>query len=107
MGRRRKRCKCHHKDKKKGTILFCDVLLGLFVLLCGGLLLVYVVLPYFGTTLDLSIISKVDYRGLWVAMVGVGLNIFWAVYYGCQKSFGGVGLSVATAVMVGHSYGII
>jgi hypothetical protein len=36
----------------------------------------------------------------------VVLNVLWAVYYGCQKSVAGVGLSVVTAAMVAHSYGI-
>jgi len=100
------RCKCHQKDKPRGVILFCDALLGGFVGMCIALLLVYVALPYFGWTLDLSIVTKENLTGLWVSIVGVALNVMWALYYGCQKSLAGVGLSVVTALTVANSYGL-
>jgi len=107
MANRKPRCRCHHKDRPRGVILLCDVLLAVFIGLCLSLLLVYVLLPLFGMRLDLSVVSKASFNGLWVAMFAVVLNVLWAVYYGCQKSAAGMGLSVVTALLVAHSYGIL
>jgi hypothetical protein len=104
---RRKRCDCHKKDRKRGVVLACDVMLGVLAAFCVILLLVYFVLPRMGITPDLSVVTRANFNGLLIALVGVGLNILWAVYYGCQKSVAGVGLSVVTAAMVAHSYGIV
>jgi hypothetical protein len=57
--------------------------------------------------LDLSVVTKASFTGLWVALIGVVCNILWAVYYGCQKSAAGVGLSIVTALTVAHSYGLV
>jgi len=106
MAKRKPRCRCHHKDRPKGVVLLCDAVLAGFIGLCVILLLVYVVLPYFGTSLDLSVVTKASLTGLWVAIVGVALNVLWAIYYGCQKSMAGVGLSIVTALTVANSYGL-
>ena len=107
MARRKPRCKCHHKDRPKGVILLCDAVLAVFIGMCVVLLLVYVVLPYYGWNPDLSVVTKSSFTGLWVAVIGVALNVLWAIYYGCQKSLAGVGLSVVTAVTVANSYGLL
>ena len=86
--------------------MLCDAILAGFIGLCVILLLVYVVLPYFGWSFDLSVVTRTSFTGLWVAIVGVALNVLWAVYYGCQKSMAGVGLSVVTALTVANSYGL-
>ncbi len=106
MPKRKSRCKCHRKDKPKGVILFCDAMLGGFVGMCIALLLVYVVLPYFGWSLDLSVMTRDNLNGVWVSLVAVALNVLWALYFGCQKSLAGVGLSVVTALTVANSYGL-
>jgi len=86
--------------------LLCDAVLAGFIGLCVVLLLVYVVLPYYGRNLDLSVVTRANLTGLWVAIIGVALNVLWAIYYGCQKSLAGVGLSIVTAVTVANSYGL-
>jgi len=86
--------------------LACDVFLGILGAFCVIVLLVYFVLPRAGMTFDVSVITRANLNGLWISLVGVVLNVLWAVYYGCQKSVAGVGLSVVTAAMVAHSYGI-
>ena len=106
MPKRKPRCRCHHKDRPRGVILLCDAILACFISLCLILLMVYVVLPYYGWNLDLTAVTRTSFTGLWVAIVGVALNVLWAVYYGCQKSLAGVGLSVVTAVTVANSYGL-
>jgi hypothetical protein len=88
-------------------MLLCDAVLAVFFGLCIVLLLVYVALPTFGWTLDLSVVTKASFTGLWVAIIGVALNALWAIYYGCQKSLAGVGLSIVTAVTVANSYGLL
>jgi len=102
----RRRCKCHKKGENRGAILACDVFLGILGAFCVIVLLVYFVLPRAGMTFDVSVITRANLNGLWISLVGVVLNVLWAVYYGCQKSVAGVGLSVVTAAMVAHSYGI-
>jgi hypothetical protein len=106
MAKRKPRCRCHHKDRTKGVILLCDAVLAGFMGLCAVLLLVYAVMPYFGTSLDISVVTKASFTGLWVAILTVALNVLWAIYYGCQKSMAGVGLSIVTAVTVANSYGL-
>jgi len=106
MAKRKPRCKCHHKDRPRGVVLLCDAVLGGFVGMCIALLMVYAVLPHFDLSLDLSVVTRESFTGLWVALVGVVLNVLWAVYYGCQKSLAGVGLSIVTAVTVANSYGL-
>lgn len=86
--------------------MFCDAVLAAFIGLCIVLLLVYVVLPYFGWRMDLSVVTRAAFPGLWVAIIAVLLNVLWAVYYGCQKSLAGVGLSIVTAITVANSYGL-
>jgi chromate transport protein ChrA len=106
MAKRKPRCKCHHKDRPKGVILICDAILAAFIGLCVVVLLVYVVLPYYGVHLDLSVVTRSSLNGLWVAIIGVVLNVLWAIYYGCQKSLAGAGLSIVTALTVANSYGM-
>ncbi|MGQ9583640.1 MAG: hypothetical protein ACUVV6_09055 [Thermoplasmatota archaeon] len=107
MLRKQPRCGCHKRRERGRALLICDALLGLFVSVSAALVLVYIVLPALGAHPDLSVLTRVSMTGVYVSVLMVALNILWAVYYGCHKSAAGVVLSVATAFMVAHAYGLI
>ncbi|MEM2869701.1 MAG: hypothetical protein QW379_04685 [Thermoplasmata archaeon] len=106
MIRKNPRCGCHRRRKRRAAVVACDVLLAIFILVSAALLTVYIVLPRFGIRPDLTVITRTSLNGVYLAAVMVLLNVFWAIYYGCHKSAAGVGLSVATAFLVAHAYGL-
>ncbi len=105
--RKEPRCGCHKRRKKGSAPLICDALLALFVAASVALVLVYIVLPQWGIRFDLSVLTRISMTGVYIAVVMVLLNVLWAIYYGCHKSAAGVGLSVATALLVAQAYGLI